>query len=329
MADAKGAGQGKKRQPGKAPAGRTDAEDVDGLFQLPLAEFTAARNALASQLKKAGETDRAAEVKSLVKPSISAWVVNQLYWQHRASFERLMETGERFRNAQTAQLSGKSADLRGALEERRVALGELARLAADLLRGAGSTPTPEAMRRITTTLEALSTYGSLPEAPRAGRLSDDVDPPGFEVLAALVPGMGRGDRSSGPSRVIPFQHQPRRRAGGRKSGSEEAKQAEEEARKARVAAARSAMQEAERAVREARKDAQQAEALLKGAAARAKEAEKEKIALEQRFETAAAGYEAARQEARRVAAEAEEAAQALQDAEQALEKARRELSTLE
>jgi hypothetical protein len=57
--------------------------DVDALFKLPLDEFTSARNALAAQLKKVGKQAEAIEVKALVKPSVSAWVVNQLYWQQR------------------------------------------------------------------------------------------------------------------------------------------------------------------------------------------------------------------------------------------------------
>ena len=38
---------------------------VDDLFVLPLADFTAARNALASMLKKAGRADEAERVKAI------------------------------------------------------------------------------------------------------------------------------------------------------------------------------------------------------------------------------------------------------------------------
>jgi hypothetical protein len=47
---------------------------VDELYQLPLDEFTAARNALAKSLK--GE--EAESVKRLQKPTIVPWAVNQL-----------------------------------------------------------------------------------------------------------------------------------------------------------------------------------------------------------------------------------------------------------
>lgn len=70
-------------------------DDVDALFRLPLAEFTGARNALAAKLKKSGRGDEAVRVKALAKPSISAWAVNQLYWNHREAFDRLIASAER------------------------------------------------------------------------------------------------------------------------------------------------------------------------------------------------------------------------------------------
>ena len=301
--------------------------ETDALFQLPPAEFTAARNTLAAKLKKAGKDEDAARVKALTKPSLPAWTVNQLYWQHRKAFDRVIEAGDQFRNAQAAQLGGKKEDLRGPLDARRVALADLTRLAADVLRGAGHNPTPDVIRRITTTLEALATYGSHDGAPPAGRLTDDVDPPGFEALAALVPQVGGGKRGSEPTRVIPFQQKVREPRGGRKkvSPEEEARQREEE-RKARHAAATAALAQAEKALRDARKDAAAAEAELKQAAARAKETEKEKAEIEKRYEKLTAAADAARQEARRVASAAEDAAQAVEDAERNVEKAKRDLA---
>src|SRR5262245_23612501 len=160
--------------------------EVDRLFQLPLAEFTGARNALAAQLKKSGQGGESERVKALGKPSISAWAVNQLYWKHRAEFAALLETGRRFRELQASQLAGKTADVAASGEPRRKALSELVRLAAAVLEDAGHSATTETMRRITTTLEALSAYASLPDSPVAGRLTDDLDPPGFDALAALM-----------------------------------------------------------------------------------------------------------------------------------------------
>ena len=55
-------------------ASRRDDPALDRLFQLPLDEFTAARNTLA----KASGADGAA-IRQLSKPPVAAWAVNQLY----------------------------------------------------------------------------------------------------------------------------------------------------------------------------------------------------------------------------------------------------------
>jgi hypothetical protein len=317
-----------KGSPKTERGSRTHQDDVDELFKLPLGEFTASRNALAARLKKNGQAGDAEAIKALPKPSVAAWVVNQLYWRHRDEFDRLIDTGERFRRAQAAHLAGKSADVRAPLNARREALSSLARIAAETLASGGYSATPDMMRRITTTLEALSTYGSLPAAPRAGRLTDDVDPPGFETLAALVPRVGEVKRESdeGPTRVLPFRSETPK--GRHKETPDEAARRRDEERKAEVAAAKTSVQQAEHALRDARSKAEQAEAALKKAATRAKEVERQRAEIEKRFAKVRADADAAHEEARRVAAEAEEAAQGVEDAERALEQARRQLQQL-
>jgi len=304
---------------------------IDDLFRLPLSEFTPARNTLATKLKKEGHSEESERVKALSKPPVSAWVANQLYWRHRKEFDRLLAAGEEFRKAQAAQLAGESAELRAPLDARREALAELTKLAAALLTQAGHTASPEMMRRIVTTLEAVATYGDDPGAPPAGRLTADVDPPGFEVLAALVPA-GTHPRSAAkkhePPRVIPFSQPKANRAGKPADAREQARRAEQE-RRAKRAEAQRALREAQHALTGARRAAERARADLKTAAARAKAAEKAKAALESRFEALSAAAEKARQAARHVASQAEEAAQAVDDAERAVTKAREEMQRVD
>jgi hypothetical protein len=296
---------------------KTDA--IDDLYQLPLADFTAARNALSSRLKKEGKKEEAEQIKALAKPSISAWAINQLFWNHRKAFDRLMASGEQLRRAQSSQLAGKATDVRKPLEARREALTELSRTAAKVLTDGGHAATPDMMRRITSTLEALSTLGS--DGPQPGRLSDDVDPPGFETLASLVPSAG-GSRGTagGQSTVLPFAHKAKPAARAAPTDEERAKQ-----EAAERAEAKAAVQAAERALREARATAERAEAALKKAAAETKAAEQARADAEKALEKATERASEARMAARRVAAEAEEAAEAVADAERALEKARERL----
>jgi hypothetical protein len=295
--------------------------DVDDLFKLPPSGFTAARNALAASLKDAGRAEDAAGVKALTKPSISAWAVNQLYWQHRKAFDQLLAAGEKLRKVQTSQLAGKGGELRAPMEALRSTLTDLVKRVTSLLSESGHPATPDLIRRITTTLEALATYGTQPGAPPAGRLTADVDPPGFEALSALVPrGKGKRAASSEPSRVLQFR--PPAKTPAKKLSPAARKRQEEQERKAERKAAMAALREAERTLRDARTAVAQSQAALRKAAARAKVTEKAKAALEKRFEKASADADAARQEARRVASAAEEAAQSVQDAERAVEKAK-------
>jgi hypothetical protein len=90
--------------------------DLDALFQLPLDQFTAARNALIARLKKSRRAEDTQRVLRLHRTPIPAWAVNQLSWRHRPAFDRLLAAGERFRQAQAAQLAGKAADLRAPIE---------------------------------------------------------------------------------------------------------------------------------------------------------------------------------------------------------------------
>ena len=269
--------------------------DVDALFQLPLAEFIVARNALASQLKKEKRVNEADFVKTLVKPSVSAWAVNQLYWEHRKEFDRLIDTGERLQKLQSSRGGGKVADMRTALDQRRETLSQLAHLASELLSAAGHSPSPDTVHRVTTTLEAMSAYASSEDGPRAGRLTQDVDPPGFDSLAAWVPS-GGAKQAKSPAAAPP-----------KKVESISNKREIESARQAKITEAKVSLKEAKSVLSETRIRAQRTEAAQKRAQAEAKEAD-------ERF--------------RKARAEAEEAAKALKDAERNVEKASRELEGL-
>ena len=307
-------------------------DDVEALFRLPLAEFTGARNTLAARLKKSGRGDVGGEadlVKALVKPSISAWAVNQLYWKHREAFDRLIESGERFHKAQSSRLAGKLADMRSALDARREALTHLSDLATALLLDAGHNPTPDTSRRITTTLEAMSAYASRSDAPRPGRLTHDVDPPGFEAFASLIPGAGMTQPTKEAARFTPSQKSTSAATNTRRKVAPDTHVRQlEETRKAGIAAAKVSLQEARRVLIEARARARSLHSAQKKAYAEAKEAEKQSREAEDRLEKARAASEDAAQRVRRVAVEVEEAAKSVEDAKRTVEKASEELEKL-
>ncbi len=314
-------------------------DDVDALFRLPLPEFIGARKTLAARLKKDGRAADAERVKLLAKPSISAWAVNQLYWRHREAFDRLIATGQRFHKAQT---SGKVANMREALDARREALSHLSDLATTLLRDAGHNPSLDTIRRITTTLEAMSAYASLSDGPTPGRLTQDVDPPGFESFASFIPSAGTTKRTEQPTKVSPSTKSGAKSTKARQkatAASEVKRLAEsrqiEESRQAKIVAAKVSLQNAKKSLTAARARAQNLEAQRKKVDAAAKEAEqqrreaeKQSREAEERFNKATAASEAAAQRARSVNVELEEATKSFDDAKRAVEKETKELESL-
>ena len=288
-------------------------DEIDGLFRLPLAEFTGARNAMAARLKKEGRPNDAERVKLLGKPSVSAWTVNQLYWDHREAFDELIATGKRFRPA--SRRAGKGADMRESLDARRGALVHLSDLATELLRDAGHNPSPETIRRVTTTLDALSAYALLSAGPTPGRLTNDVDPPGFESLASLMAGGGA---------IVP----PPIKSSAATSKKTTVIADVRKLHQAKIAAAKVSLQDAKRSFADSRARAQSLESAQKKAKAEANEAEKYRRDAEQRLEKATAVSKEANRRAQSVAVEAEAATDALEEAKRTFEAATKELESL-
>jgi len=308
---------------------KASQDPSDDLYALPLQSFTAARNALATSLKREGRTEEAERVRGLGRPSVSAWTVNHLYWHERPLFEALITAGEQFRAAQQAQLAGKAGDLISALDARRDAVAALTKVAARVLHDAGHSPTADMMRRVTTTLEALATYGRGPGAPAHGRLMADVPPPGFEALAALVPRVGSQTVAGhGTRRVLTFGDRsddpavPR----GRTKDAEAMRLRDLKARRTQAV---TALKDAERDLREAKAIAQKARDAMKTAASKATVLERAALTAVARAEKASAEADASRRDARKAAADAETAVQALQDAELAMDRAKARADAVE
>lgn len=303
--------------------------DVDALFKLPLAKFTSERNALAARLKKSGRGDDAVLVKSLAKPSISAWAVNQLYWNHREPFDQLIASGERFHKSQTSRSGGKVTDMRDALDARREALSELSDLATSLLRDAGHNPAPDTIHRITTTLEGISAYATRSNAPRPGRLTADVDPPGFELFGSSIPRANITLVPAKPARVMPSQKSSSSSANAsRKEALEDDARQVAEARNAKIAAAKVSLQDAKKLLSKARAKAQTLEEAQKKADIKARDAEKVRRAAEGSLERATAAATQAARRALNIKVEVEEAASELEDASDKVGEASQELEKL-
>jgi hypothetical protein len=220
-------------------------KELDELYSLPLAEFTQARNDLASRLRQAGQADAAAQVKALKKPTVVAWTVNQLARTHKSDVRKLIRAGERLRKAQTEALSGSSTRLREAQADEREAIRALTADARKLV------DNDQTVERVAATLRAAAVDPEALKLVEAGRLTEEVTAAGFGALAGMpVP---KAKPRAAPKREDPKQRRRRERIAALRERARElardADAAEREAQRAQRAAAR-AREAADRAAAE-------------------------------------------------------------------------------
>jgi hypothetical protein len=284
--------------------GTTDLEaELRALHQGPLGEFTAARNALAKQLDKAGDKDAAAEVKSLPKPAVSAWAVNRLFAREPARMEALLAAGEDARSGLREAISGRGVEsLRDALDAERAARDDLRRRAAGLIEeDTGRKASAAVLDRVATNLDSLALSPESAEAAGRGWIGVDLAPPGFEVLSGMPLGAAPRQRPS-HLRLVPS-------ARGKKEEKEEPRKA-----------AKAAEKKPGPTLRDLREETQAKSARRREEAA---ERRRERLArLEERAAEVRADAEAAKREADRADKAVEEAEKALEEARRRLDNAR-------
>jgi len=148
--------------------------EPDDLYGLPLEEFTSARNALA-KLRP--------EVKSLRKPSLAAWSVNQLARRHARELDAFLAAAAALREAQLGE-----GDVAGTTQAEREALKRLVQLAGEY---AGATQ----IQKVRQTLQAAAVDEEAAEQVRAGRLERELEPAGFGTLLAAAPRKPKRDEA--------------------------------------------------------------------------------------------------------------------------------------
>lgn len=276
--------------------GGLDAE-MEKLYQLPLEDFTAARNVLA---KGAGK--RAAEVRGLTKPPVTAWAVNQLYWKRRKVYDALIDAAQDARKAHAAILAGKDGDVRSTGKDHDERVSEALDATLALLREAGHPATDASRQAIVTTLRAL------PADEPAGMLTRALQPGGFEALAGLSIRGAKAPIAFKPApKPVPKPQKPARDAKSRDAKAiAKAREAVAAATKALKEAQHTAQREeferarairdaekADKAVATARQALEEAEAELRDAEDAASAAVKKKDAAEERSDEADRRVEAA------------------------------------
>lgn len=252
-------------------AANSAQRSIDRLYADPLSEFISGRDALAKELRAAGDREAASAVKSLRKPSRAAWALNRVAHQEPESLTALDAAVAGIVAAHTGD-----GDVRAAMATLRNAVRDYATAAAAGSRSAGiSLDVGELSNGI---LAVLGNPGSYDEL-RSGRMSEVPDAGGLDFLTSL-PARPHLE-VSGPGQAAPHAVDPAEAAAAR----EEARLAAETLESARAAAdaAAAALADADTEVASAQENVRNAESELKAAqqrrefARRTKEAAAEEL----------------------------------------------------
>ncbi|MBR7743841.1 hypothetical protein KC207_11120 [Phycicoccus sp. BSK3Z-2] len=201
------------------------------LYALAPEEFTAARNALARELRAAGDRELAGAVAALRRASPGAHLLNRLVAARPDEVEQVLDLGVRLRAAQGTLAP---AELRALDDERRRLTRALAGVAVEAARDEGRRVSPSVAAAVEETLRSAMVDPVAGEALGTGLLVETFSASGLDPVdltrVLAVPGLvGSDDRprtTPGPQRAAPDPE--------------------------RVAQARSAVDEAEAGVRTSR-----------------------------------------------------------------------------
>jgi hypothetical protein len=173
-----------------------DLEEIaDELYGLPPEEFTAARTRYEKEAKAGGDRDGAARIHSLGKPTVTAWLANQLVRAHRDSIEPLLELGAALRDA-TENLDGDQ--LRELSRQQQKVMYAVVQQARALARAAGRSMSEDAARALEETLRAALADEQAGRLLLAGHLTDGLQSSDFGS------GFGSGLESSDIADVSPI-----------------------------------------------------------------------------------------------------------------------------
>jgi hypothetical protein len=249
---------------------------AEELYAGPLETFVEQRTRLAGELRKAGDRAGAATVAKLPRPTLSAWVVNQLARHERAAVRTLAEASARLRQAQVGSVAGEGGAGRreafaAASAAHREALAALRAASERILAEAGHPAAPAMHERIARNLRAMVAGDEAAKQIESGRLVRDVGSEGLADLAALAASLPASASAAAGARRAPAAGATpaEARAEARREARERAAHEKELAR------LRQALAEVEKRAHQARGRAERARAAAKEADAEAAAAESE------------------------------------------------------
>lgn len=138
------------------------------LYRLVPTQFTAVRDAKASEARQAGHPDLASSLKKLRKPSVGAWMANLLVLEHSNDVERLIDLGGELRSPRNKP---EGQQIRRVSKEKGDAVSKLMREATSKASRMGQPVSVAALQELEATLEAAFADPQAADDLRGGHLS--------------------------------------------------------------------------------------------------------------------------------------------------------------
>lgn len=251
---------------------------ADELYSLPPEEFTAARTVSEKEAKAIGDKQLASAIHQLRKPSMGAWLANQLVREHPGEVQSFVDLGAALREA-TAMLSGDQ--LRELDRQRRQLVYALMQQARGLANAAGHKVSQDTVSRLEDTLHAALSDERAAAQLRTGRLTDTLQGEGFPSTEATTSTEPTANRPSAGSTKDKSAEQCR---------ADQVSHAERDEQLARTAVrdAANGLERAQTSMERANVAAQDAALLVSGLRAKLDKAEVEASRREQEHQSAQA-----------------------------------------
>ncbi|MEP7018820.1 MAG: hypothetical protein ABI899_12470 [Actinomycetota bacterium] len=249
---------------------------ADQLYALPPEEFTAARTVSEQEAKENGDKQLAAAIHQMRRPTMGAWLANQLVREHAAEVQSFVGLGASLREA-TAMLSGDQ--LRELDRQRRQLVYALMQQARGLASAAGHKVSQDTASRLEDTLHAALADERAAAQLTAGRLTETLQGEGFPSTEATS--------STKLTTDLPSAGSPRDRSAEQRR-ADQLGRAERDAQQARAAVldAADGLERAQTSAERARAAAQEAAELVIGLRAKLDKAEVEASLREQEHQLA-------------------------------------------
>lgn len=190
-------------------AGAVDFDSVaEELYAGSRDEFIPRRAKRAAQAKTAGDKELAAKIKALRKPTVAAWLVNQVARDHAGELGDLARLGERMRAAH-ADLAGDK--IRTLSARRREALQSLTDKARAIGRDAGHPVSESVADQVWTILEAALGDTEVAQRIASGRLDATLSTSDADVWLTAGSAPPSGGAWHPPPKAEPAEPKPKTR----------------------------------------------------------------------------------------------------------------------